>query len=173
MTVTDLDVVVRIVGALLLGGIVGFEREAEQKPAGLRTIMLVTLGSSLVMLLTQRIPLVIGDLALDDISMELDPTRILAAVVQGIGFLGAGTIFLHRRTVHGLTTAAAVWTMSVVGAAIGMGDWPLGIAGTLASFFILRILGPLSIRVEGRTKDEYCAAWEEEKAARKKDDKKR
>ncbi len=134
----------RIVGALLFGGIVGYERETEQKPAGLRTIMLVTLGSALLMLLAQRIP----DLIQVNVdALTMDPTRILGSLVQGIGFLGAGTIFLHKSTVHGLTTAAAIWTMAVVGAAVGIGDWPLSIMGTLAASFILRVLGPLSFRI--------------------------
>lgn len=134
----------RIIGALLFGGIVGYERETEQKPAGLRTIMLVTLGSALLMLLAQRIPDLI-QVNVDTLTM--DPTRILGSLVQGIGFLGAGTIFLHKSTVHGLTTAAAIWTMAVVGAAVGIGDWPLSIMGTLAASFILRVLGPLSFRI--------------------------
>lgn len=137
----------RIAGALLFGGIVGYERETEQKPAGLRTIMLVTLGSALLMLLAQRIPDLI-QVNVDTLTM--DPTRILGSLVQGIGFLGAGTIFLHKSTVHGLTTAAAIWTMAVVGAAVGIGDWSLSIMGTVAAFFILRVLGPLSFRSVGK-----------------------
>ena len=136
--------VYRIAGALLFGGIVGYERETEQKPAGLRTIMLVTLGSALLMLLAQRIP----DLIQVNVdALTMDPTRILGSLVQGIGFLGAGTIFLHKSTVHGLTTAAAIWTMAIVGAAVGIGDWPLSIIGTVAASFILRVLGPLSFRI--------------------------
>ncbi|MEA3396433.1 MAG: MgtC/SapB family protein [Chloroflexota bacterium] len=134
----------RIIGALVFGGIVGYERETEQKPAGLRTIMLVTLGAALLMLLAQRIP----DLIQVNVdALTMDPTRILGSLVQGIGFLGAGTIFLHKSTVHGLTTAAAIWTMAVVGAAVGIGDWSLSIMGTVAAFFILRVLGPLSFRI--------------------------
>ncbi len=134
----------RVLGSLILGGIVGFERERVQKPAGLRTIMLVTLGSTLVMLLAQRMT-TYTTLNVDMVTM--DPTRILAALVQGIGFLGAGTIFFQRDRVRGLTTAAAIWAMAVVGAAIGVGDWPLAIAGTVGAFFILRLLGPLSLRI--------------------------
>jgi len=136
----------RVIGSLILGGIVGFERERVQKPAGLRTIMLVTLGSTLVMLLAQRMPLYTV-LQVDVVTM--DPTRILAALVQGIGFLGAGTIFLQRDRVRGLTTAAAIWTMAVVGAAVGVGDWALAIAGTTGAFFILHLMGALSPRLGG------------------------
>jgi len=137
--------IIRVVGALIMGGLVGFEREQEQKPAGLRTIMLVTLGSTLLLILAQR-GTVFLDLSVDMVSM--DPTRILGSLVQGVGFLGAGTIFFHRHTVHGLTTAAAIWTMAVVGAAIGVGDWGLAIVGTIAAYFILRILGKITHRIE-------------------------
>ncbi len=143
----------RVIGALILGGIVGFERERLQKPAGLRTIMLVTLGSTLVMLLAQRMT-TYAVLKVDMVTM--DPTRILAALVQGIGFLGAGTIFFQRDTVRGLTTAAAIWAMAVVGAAVGVGDWALAIAGTVGAFFILRLLGPLGTRISGSRPETGC-----------------
>ncbi len=140
---SDFTLIVRLLGAALLGGIVGYERESEQKPAGLRTIMLVTLGSALVMVLAQRIPELI-QVNVDTLTM--DPTRIMAALVQGVGFLGAGTIITGQRTVHGLTTAALVWTMSAVGAAAGVGDWVLASTGTIISFVILRVVGRLDVR---------------------------
>ena len=127
-----------------MGGLVGYEREREDKPAGLRTIMLVTTGASMAMLMAQRFP---SFLSIDsDVVLSLNPTRVLSALVQGVGFLGAGTIFMHRRTVHGLTTAAAVWMMAMVGAAVGVGDWILAIMGTLVAFLILRVLGFLTGR---------------------------
>lgn len=153
MAIDDLTMVVRILGALLLGGIVGFEREQEQKPAGLRTVMLVTLGAAMAMLSAQRAPDFFS-FDTQTINTELSLTRILGSLIQGVGFLGAGTIFLHRRTVHGLTTAAAVWAMAVVGAAVGVGDWMLAGAGTIAAFFILRVLGPLSARFGQKKKTE-------------------
>ena len=137
---SDWLVIQRIIGAAFLGGIVGFEREWHHKPAGLRTIMLVTMGAAMVLLLAQRIPDFIAP-NVDTVTM--DPSRILAGLVQGIGFLGAGTIFMARRTVHGLTTAATVWAMAIVGAAAGVGDWTLAITGTLMAFAILRVLGAL------------------------------
>ncbi len=147
MPLNNWNVILRIIGALVLGGIVGIEREEEHKPAGLRTIMLVTVGSALVMLVAQRMTTYI-DPNVDIISM--DPSRILGSLIQGISFLGAGTIFLHHRTIHGLTTAAAVWAMSVVGAAVGIGDWLVAITGTLAVVFILQALGPISHWFENR-----------------------
>jgi putative Mg2+ transporter-C (MgtC) family protein len=145
MVIDNWTLVLRIGGALLLGGIVGYEREREQKPAGLRTIMLVTVGSALAMLMGQRL----SDFMQIDpsVSMTLNPTRLLSALMQGVGFLGAGTIFTSQRTVHGLTTAAAVWAMAAVGVAVGVGDWVLASVGTVAAFFILRILGPLGAQI--------------------------
>lgn len=132
----------RIVGAALLGGIVGFEREWGHKPAGLRTIMLVSIGSAMVMLLTERLPLFIAPGATP---YTVDPSRVLAGILQGVGFLGAGTIFMGRRTVHGLTTAAAIWAMALIGAAAGIGDWFLAITGTAVAFIILRVLGAINV----------------------------
>ncbi len=148
----DFTVIIRIIGAGILGAIVGFEREWEQKPAGLRTIMLVTIGAAMVMIVAQRTPtyLLIDRSALD--ALEMDYSRILAALVQGVGFLGAGTIVTGRRTVHGLTTAAGIWAMSAVGSAVGLGDWVMALTGTIACFIVLRVLGTLDIR------------WEAEKA---------
>ncbi|MBN1874775.1 MAG: MgtC/SapB family protein [Anaerolineae bacterium] len=137
----NLTLIFRVLGAALLGAIVGFEREWEHKPAGLRTIMVITIGAALVMLLAQRAP---NYLDVDVDMVTLDPTRILAALIQGVGFLGAGMIITGRRTVQGLTTAAAIWAMAMVGAAAGIGDWALAVTGTLVCFFVLRVLGPLS-----------------------------
>jgi putative Mg2+ transporter-C (MgtC) family protein len=145
MIVDNWTLILRIAGASLLGAVVGFEREKEKKPAGLRTIMLTTLGSALAMLMAQRLS---DFLQVDpNLDMTLNPTRLLGAIMQGVGFLGAGTIFMQHRTVHGLTTAAAVWAMAVVGVAVGVGDWVLAISGTIVAFFILRILGPLGARL--------------------------
>ncbi len=145
MVIDNWTLILHLGGASLLGAIVGFEREKEQKPAGLRTIMLTTLGATLAMLMAQRLS---DFIQIDpNLNMTLNPTRLLGALMQGVGFLGAGTIFMQKRTVHGLTTAAAVWAMAVVGAAVGVGDWVLAISGTVMAFFILRLLGPLSARL--------------------------
>ncbi len=141
MYISDWTVLWRIAGAALMGAIVGYEREREDKPAGLRTIMLVTTGAAMAMLMAQRLP---AFLTIEpEVTLSMNPTRVLAALIQGVGFLGAGTIFMHRSTVYGLTTAAAVWTMAMVGTAVGVGDWMLAIMGTVVVYFILRILGRL------------------------------
>lgn len=125
--------------AFALGGLVGWEREHEDKPAGLRTLILVTTGSALFVLVTQAI--------VGAAEGQMDTTRIIAGIAQGIGFLGAGTIFTARGTVHGLTTAAAIWAMSAVGAACGFGTWQIALVGTVLTFVALRLLGPLAVRI--------------------------
>nr|HID13512.1 MgtC/SapB family protein [Anaerolineae bacterium] len=129
--------------AFLLGGLVGWEREQEDKPAGLRTLILVSTGSALFVLVTQAVVRAAG-------STSMDAVRIIAGVAQGIGFLGAGTIFVARGTVRGLTTAAAVWAMSAVGVACGFGMWLIALVGTVLTFVALRLLGPLAVRIGQR-----------------------
>ena len=135
----------RLVLAFVLGGLVGWEREYEEKPAGLRTLILVSIGSALFVLVTQA---VIGTAASGN-AAGVDSLRIVAGVAQGVGFLGAGTIFTSRGTVHGLTTAAAIWAMSAVGVACGFGAWQMALVGTALTFVALRVLGPLSVRIGG------------------------
>ncbi len=139
----DFGVIVgRLALAFALGGLVGWEREHEDKPAGLRTLILVTTGSALFVLVTQAVVGVAGG--------QMDTTRIIAGIAQGIGFLGAGTIFMARGTIHGLTTAAAIWAMSAVGTACGFGAWQIALVGTVLTFIALRLLGPLAVRIGHR-----------------------
>ncbi len=105
----------KIVLAMIAGGILGLEREFKNRPAGLRTFMLVSVGSTLVMLTNQYV--------CDTYShLNIDPTRMGAQVISGIGFLGVGTIIVTRRNhVKGLTTAAGLWASACIGLAIGIG----------------------------------------------------
>jgi len=128
--------------AFLLGALVGVEREQEDKPAGFRTLILVTSGSALFVLVTQSL--------VEATTGVIDVGRIIAGVAQGIGFLGAGTIVITQRTVYGLTTAAAIWAMSAVGVACGYGMWEIGVVGTALTFVTLRLLGPLAMRIGRR-----------------------
>ena len=119
------EVLLRLILALLSGGLVGLQREAVHKPAGMRTHMLVSVGSALFVLVTlQTIP--------------LDTGRIIAGIATGIGFLGAGTIFKAKNDVHGLTTAASIWSVAALGLAFGMGLYQIAIT---AAVIILLILG--------------------------------
>ena len=104
-----LDFILRLFVASLLGGLIGLEREYREKAAGLRTHFLVALGSALFMIVSAY-----GfDGVLTDSHMRLDVSRIASQVVTGIGFIGAGTIIFQKNAIHGLTTAAGVWVISV------------------------------------------------------------
>jgi putative Mg2+ transporter-C (MgtC) family protein len=112
---------VRLLIALLVGGMVGLEREFKGKPAGIRTNILMCVGSCLFMIISIEVARIAGGIA--------DPGRIAAQVVTGVGFLCAGTIMRSRFTVSGLTTAATIWVLSALGIAIGAGYILLAVAG--------------------------------------------
>lgn len=127
------DLLIRLGLATVLGAAIGFERERQERAAGFRTHALVSVASALMMIVsTYGFPGEFGEV--------LDPSRIAAQVVSGIGFLGAGVIIFRKNTVRGLTTAASVWAVSGVGLAVGGG---LYIAGSVGSLFILLIQGGL------------------------------
>ena len=130
--VTYLAVALRITVAVLIGGLLGLERGMKNRPAGLRTYMLVCVGSCLIMLTNQYIYQIYG---------TGDPVRMGAQVVSGIGFLGAGTIVVTRRNqIKGLTTAAGLWTAAGVGLALGIGFYEAALMGGLAMFFVITVL---------------------------------
>ena len=127
--VTYWAVAVRILLAVIIGGLLGLERGMKNRPAGLRTYMLVCVGSCLIMLINQYIY---------QIYQTGDPVRMGAQVVSGIGFLGAGTIVVTRRNqIKGLTTAAGLWTAAGVGLALGIGFYEAAIIGGLAMFIVI------------------------------------
>ncbi|MEK7520004.1 MAG: MgtC/SapB family protein [Patescibacteria group bacterium] len=128
-------VVAQLVFALLLGLIVGVEREFVGKEAGTKTYSLVTMGSALFTIISL------------DPNFQ-DASRIIAQIVTGIGFIGAGLIIYHENKVHGLTTAAGLWTMAGVGIAVGMGYYDVAIAGALLVLFVFFVLR--KIRLEER-----------------------
>jgi putative Mg2+ transporter-C (MgtC) family protein len=113
--------------------VIGLEREYRQKNAGLRTYTLVGLGSALFMLISQY---GFADVLADD-NVILDPSRVAAQIVSGIGFIGAGIIFVRRDSVRGLTTAAGIWLTAAIGAAAGGALWLLAIATTGAYFLVV------------------------------------
>ena len=128
-----IDLLGRLALAVLLGGIVGVERELSGKPAGLRTNILICLGSALLMDLSITIGADQGRLG--------DPARIAAQVVTGVGFLGAGTIMQARGEVVGLTTAATIWVVAAIGLAVGAGHRAEAIAAALLVTLVLTALG--------------------------------
>ena len=113
--ISEIEIVKRLILSAILGGLIGVEREVNNRPAGLRTHILVTLGSTLVMLVS------IDGLHRDGGAILSDPYRLAAQVVSGIGFLGAGTIMRTGNSINGLTTAASLWVSAGIGLAIGTG----------------------------------------------------
>ncbi|MDD3925161.1 MAG: MgtC/SapB family protein [bacterium] len=109
---SDLSVIIRLLVAAVLGGMIGLEREMHDKPAGFRTHVLVSVGSALYMIISQYFAME---------GRNVDPARIAAQVVTGIGFLGAGTIFRSGSATKGLTTAASLWAVAGIGLAVGIG----------------------------------------------------
>ena len=124
------DLVPMLVSAAL-GTALGWERQAGHKAAGLRTHTLVCIGTTLFVLTAQH--------AAAGFSTGWDPTRIIHGIVTGVGFLGAGTILRHEGAVLGLTTAASIWTVAAIGAAVGVRAYPLAVIGTVLALLVLRV----------------------------------
>jgi len=142
--VTYLSVALRIVMAVIIGGLLGLERGLKNRPAGLRTYMLVCTGACLVMLTNQYIYQLFG---------TGDPTRMAAQVISGIGFLGAGTIIVTRHSqIKGLTTAAGLWSSAGVGLALGIGFYEAALMGGLAVFTVMTLLQRMDNKMHSATK---------------------
>lgn len=139
-----ISILVRIFLAVLFGGIIGLERERKGRAAGLRTHMLVCMGACLIMLVSMRM------YEIYDESQVVDPGRIAAAVVTGIGFLGAGTIIRSAQQVKGLTTAATIWISSAIGLGVGCGFYFPAFLVTLSSLAILLLLRRLEFHIESK-----------------------
>ena len=125
----ELEILLRLVLAAVLGGVLGVEREYLGKPAGMRTYGLVALGATLFTIVSKY-----GFL---DGGGEIDPSRVAAQIVTGIGFLGAGVIVFRGIKVEGLTTASGLWVAAAVGMAIGVGMYVVGVAATLLGVVVI------------------------------------
>ena len=130
------EFILRLLLAGIMGAVIGLDREYRAKEAGYRTHFLVSLGSALIMIVSQH---GFGEI-LDTPNVNLDPSRIASQVVTGIGFIGAGTIILHKQIVRGLTMAAGIWATSGIGLAIGAGMYTLGISATILTLIGLEVL---------------------------------
>lgn len=133
--ISSLEVITRLIISAIVGGIIGFERESSNRPAGFRTHILVTIGSALIMMVSAT--------AFDPIGQGNDPQRLAAQVVSGIGFLGAGTIMRNGSEVKGLTTAASLWVCAGLGLAFGAGLYVHGFAGGVIVISTLTVLNKL------------------------------
>ncbi|UCH89137.1 MAG: MgtC/SapB family protein [Thermoplasmata archaeon] len=129
----QLEFIIKIGLSILCGGIIGLERESSQHPAGLRTLILVCLGSTLFMF----VPYLALEPAFRGLNINLDVTRVAAGVVTGIGFLGAGVIFKEGTNVKGLTTAASIWVVASIGLLVGIGFYIIALFATIVITLVL------------------------------------
>jgi putative Mg2+ transporter-C (MgtC) family protein len=133
------DYVWRLLLAAGLGAVLGLEREYRQKPAGLRTNILIAIGSALFTIISVSMTAGTGD-----------PSRVAGQIVTGIGFLGGGAIMRNRDTVHGMTTAATIWVNAAIGIGCGVGQFQLAIAATALTLVVLVVLPPIENYFERR-----------------------
>ena len=136
------QIAIRLVLAFIMGGLIGLERERNSRPAGFRTNILVSVGSALIMIVSIKL-----FLSFPDASGQIDPGRIAAQVVSGIGFLGAGTIIREEFSVKGLTTAASMWALAGIGLALGAGFY---VSGTLATAIVI-----ITLTILNRLEDNF------------------
>ncbi|MEX0809234.1 MAG: MgtC/SapB family protein [Dongiaceae bacterium] len=134
---STITILIRLGVAVLLGGIIGFEREIKGRPAGLRTNMMVSLAAASFTLLTAEFVVEAKEVG----GIEIDPLRVIEAVIAGVAFLGAGAIIRGGDQVHGLTTGASLWMAGAVGVAAGAGYFKLAAIGVGFALFILILLG--------------------------------
>ena len=134
-----LGLVLRLILAAGLGAAIGLEREIRRKPAGLRTNILIAIGSALFTILSISMTSGTGD-----------PSRVAGQIVTGIGFLGGGAILRNRDTVHGMTTAATIWVNAAIGVASGIGQYELAAVTTALTLVVLVVLPPIEMYFERR-----------------------
>ena len=146
---SESELLLRAVVAALLAGLIGWDREAFNKPAGIRTHMLVGAGSALFVAASI---LILGEAALAD--GRGDAVRIPAAIVTGVGFLGAGAILRSGERVTGLTTAAGIWVTAAIGLLIGSGFWLVGIGATVLVLVVINLTSLVSFRTTEQSDDD-------------------
>lgn len=136
--VTPSELVLRLLAAATLGGLIGLDRELGHKPMGLRTLILVSLGSALMTLLAMELALVSArDLQLNDV----DPTRIIQGIISGVGLIGVGALLQRERRLRGATTGASVWLVGGIGIACALGYYVAAAIATGIGLFVLVGLG--------------------------------
>ena len=145
------EFIIRILIATALGAVIGLDREYRTKAAGFRTHVLVALGSALFMIISVH---GFDDLPKDQMTLGMDPARIAAQVVTGIGFIGAGTIIFQKNVVKGLTTAAGLWVTAAVGMACGVGMYVLAIVSTLLVLICFEAFNFFLHKIRGKRENE-------------------
>jgi putative Mg2+ transporter-C (MgtC) family protein len=139
--ISETQIILRILLGAALGAVVGFERERDNQPAGLRTHMILVIGATLAMVLSINLGYLFARPG-----TPADPARLAAQVISGIGFLGAGAIMRYGYNVKGLTTATSLWTMAIVGLAVGAGYYLIGVVTTALMLLVLGLLNVIENR---------------------------
>ena len=152
----EIAIILKILLAAMLGGIIGLERELSHKEAGLRTNILIAIGSTLITILSFKIAA---------LTPSADPARLTAQIVSGIGFLGAGAIIQARFAVHGLTTAATIWTVAAIGIAVGSGFYLLAFVVAILVVIVLTVFRLLLSILEKQKQNFVYLITTEEKAS--------
>jgi putative Mg2+ transporter-C (MgtC) family protein len=144
------EITLRLACAMLVGIVIGLEREFTHRPAGLRTHILVALGACVAS--------VMGEMIFENLTANADPARLSAQVITGVGFLGAGTIMKEGASVKGLTTAASVWAVACLGIAAGFGYYAVALLGMVFIFVTLTIVEALQHRFirSGGSEESFC-----------------
>jgi putative Mg2+ transporter-C (MgtC) family protein len=145
--VTEWSLILRVLVAAGLSAVIGFERQVHGRPAGLRTHVLVGIGAALVMTAGEGVVLLVAART----GVQIDPGRIAAGVITGIGFLGAGTIIRVGDWVRGLTTAASVWYVAALGVVAGQGQYVLALGGAAIGVAVLTVLDRVEERIPSAT----------------------
>ena len=146
-----LDATLRILAAVVVGSLIGLDRELRNKPAGLRTHILISLAAALFTLITFELH---QQFAGEGGTKTADPVRIIEAVTAGVAFLAAGAIIQSRGNVHGLTTGANMWLAGALGVACGAGYYFLAFIGTVFAIIVLVVLGKLEARLSRKRADD-------------------
>ena len=139
--IAETQIIIRLLIAAGIGFVIGYERERQNHAAGLRTHMILVVGATLAMILSINLAFFPGVYP-----TSIDPSRLAAQVISGIGFLGAGVIFRYGTNIRGLTTAASLWTVTIVGLAVGAGMYLAGVTAALLLLVILTVLNYLEER---------------------------
>lgn len=154
MHIPPWEAFLRLLAAVLAGAVVGFDRELRNKPAGLRTHILISLAAALFTLITFELHHAVVS---SNSHTSADPIRIIEAVTAGVAFLAAGAIIQSRGNVQGLTTGANMWLAGALGVACGAGDYTLALFGTIFALIVLVVLGRLERAAHQRTSDRDSA----------------
>jgi putative Mg2+ transporter-C (MgtC) family protein len=145
------SIILRLLGAVAFSGLIGFEREAKNRPAGLRTHMLVGLAAaSYCMIMLELLAQSEGKSA----DLAMDPLRLLEAVTSGVAFLAAGMIVFARGKVHGLTTGASLWLAAALGLGAGFGFWVLSAASAILALIIIRVIKVAELAAKAQKDDD-------------------